>query len=269
MLSAIFLAVLHFSSSSGNFLHWQWEVLLPVAELEKDRNSHALEIIQLKKRVKRLKRKKKSKTSGLKRLRMVGADQRVESSSNIVLETDEEEVALDAESQERKNLKTKVHFVQENVNAASKGVSAVIALELVSIAEPTVFGDEDVTKTMAQTLIKLKTKKATILDEKIAQKLHDEEVKKVTARDEQERADMEKALELQRQLDEREYNIDWSAVAEQVKKDSYKIKFFKWMTYEEIRSIFEREYNKIQTLFKQDKDVQKTKKKRVADETLL
>nr|GEV00882.1 hypothetical protein [Tanacetum cinerariifolium] len=49
----------------------------------------------------------------------------------------------------------------------------------------------------------------------------------------------------------------------------YKMKFFKGMTYDEIRPIFEREYNKIQTLFKQDKDVEKTKKKRVADETLL
>nr|GEY00920.1 hypothetical protein [Tanacetum cinerariifolium] len=50
--------------------------------------------------------------------------------------------------------------------------------------------------------------KARILDEKIAQKLHDEEVQKVAARDEQERVDMEKSLELQRQLDEREYDID-------------------------------------------------------------
>nr|GEY59090.1 hypothetical protein [Tanacetum cinerariifolium] len=47
------------------------------------------------------------------------------------------------------------------------------------------------------------------------------------------------------------------------------MEFFKGMTYDEIRPIFEREYNKIQTLFKQEKDVQKTKKKRVADETLL
>nr|GEX54526.1 hypothetical protein [Tanacetum cinerariifolium] len=47
------------------------------------------------------------------------------------------------------------------------------------------------------------------------------------------------------------------------------MKFFKGMAYDEIRPIFEREYNKVQTLFKQDKDVQQTKKKRVADETLL
>nr|GEY21225.1 hypothetical protein [Tanacetum cinerariifolium] len=190
--------------------------LKQVAELEKDRNSQAMEILQLKKRVKRLERKKKSKTLRLKRLRRVGVDQRVESSSNTVLgaeedafkqggkiaaidadegttlvnaETDEEEVVLDAESQKRTNLKTKVHLVKENVNVASKGVSAVIAPELVSTAEPTLFDDEN--------------------------NSHDEEVQKVTARDEQERADMEKSLVLQRQLDEREDDIDWSAVAEQ------------------------------------------------------
>nr|GEZ67989.1 ribonuclease H-like domain, reverse transcriptase, RNA-dependent DNA polymerase [Tanacetum cinerariifolium]GEZ80264.1 ribonuclease H-like domain, reverse transcriptase, RNA-dependent DNA polymerase [Tanacetum cinerariifolium] len=49
----------------------------------------------------------------------------------------------------------------------------------------------------------------------------------------------------------------------------YKMEFFKGMTYEEIRPKFKREYSKIQTLFKKDKDVQETKKKRVADETLL
>nr|GEV26547.1 putative ribonuclease H-like domain-containing protein [Tanacetum cinerariifolium] len=176
----------------------------------------------------------------------------------------------------RTNLKDDIEeiFDQEDVNAASKEVSAVIAPELVSTAEPTVFDDEDVSMTMAQTLIKLKAEKARILNEKIAQKLHDEEVRKVTARDEQGRADMKKALELQRQLDEREDDIDWSAVAEKVKESQsdsikryqdlkkkpvldmagYKMKFFKGMTYDEIRPIFEREYNKIKTLFKQDKD---------------
>nr|GFA31893.1 hypothetical protein [Tanacetum cinerariifolium] len=121
-----------------------------VATLEKDRNSQALEILQVKKRVKRLERKKKSNTLGLKRLRRFGADQK-----------------------RRTNLKTKVHLVKENVNAASKGFS-VITPKLVSIAEPIVFDDEDVTMKMAQTLIKLKA--ARILNEKIAQKLHDEEV---------------------------------------------------------------------------------------------
>nr|GEZ99355.1 hypothetical protein [Tanacetum cinerariifolium] len=154
----------------------QAEEGVEVDELEKDKNSQALEIQQLKKRVKRLESKKKSKTSGLKRLRRVGATQRG----------------------------------RINPNVAGKGVSAVIAPELVSTTEPTVFDDEDVTMTMAQTLIKLKAAKAIILNEKIAQKFHDEEVRKVAARDEQEKAN---------------------------------------------------------TLFKQDKDIQK--KKRVANETLL
>nr|GFC53805.1 hypothetical protein [Tanacetum cinerariifolium] len=109
---------------------------------------------------------------------------------------------------------------QEDVNASSKGVNA---------AEPTVFDDEEVTMTMAQTLIKLKGKKAKLLDEHIAQKLHDEE------------------------YDDKEENIDWNAVAKQIQE----------------RPIFEREYKKVQTLFKPDKDVEEPKKKRVTDETLL
>nr|GFA33340.1 hypothetical protein [Tanacetum cinerariifolium]GFA33371.1 hypothetical protein [Tanacetum cinerariifolium] len=130
-----------------------------VADLEHDKHSQALEILQLKKRVKKLERKKKSKSSGLKRIRRVGTAQRVESSTNTILETDKEVVAMDAESRGRLN--------QEDVSAA----------------EPTVFDDEDVTMTLAQTLIKLKAEKDKLLDEQIAQKLHDEEVQTAAARD--------------------------------------------------------------------------------------
>nr|GEV68185.1 hypothetical protein [Tanacetum cinerariifolium] len=95
---------------------------------------------------------------------------------NLVdVRTDEEVVAMDAESQERIN--------KEDVNTASKGVTVVSAPELVSAAEPTLFDDEDVTMTMAQTLIKLKVEKAKLLDELITQKMHDEEVQKAAARD--------------------------------------------------------------------------------------
>nr|GEX34930.1 hypothetical protein [Tanacetum cinerariifolium] len=117
----------------------------------------------------------------------------------VDVETNEEVVAMDTKSQGRIN--------QKEVNAASKGVSA---------AEPTVFDDEDVTMTMAHTLIKLKGKKSKLLNEQIAQKLHDEEVQKAAARDRQEKADMERVLELQRQYDDKEKNIDWNAVAEQI-----------------------------------------------------
>nr|GFA00818.1 hypothetical protein [Tanacetum cinerariifolium] len=41
------------------------------------------------------------------------------------------------------------------------------------------------------------------------------------------------------------------------------------MTYDKVRPIFEREYKKVQTLFKPNKDVEEHEKKRVVDETLL
>nr|GEU46175.1 hypothetical protein [Tanacetum cinerariifolium] len=64
--------------------------------------------------------------------------------------------------------------IDQDVSAATKDVSA---------AEPTMFDDEEVTMTMAQTLTKMKAKKAKLLDEQIAKRLHDEEIEKATARD--------------------------------------------------------------------------------------
>ncbi|GJT04376.1 hypothetical protein Tco_0838838 [Tanacetum coccineum] len=49
----------------------------------------------------------------------------------------------------------------------------------------------------------------------------------------------------------------------------YKMNYFKGMSYDEIRPIFEVEYNKLQTLFKKETEVEKTKTKRVVEETLL
>nr|GEW42315.1 hypothetical protein [Tanacetum cinerariifolium] len=169
---------------------------------------------------------------------------------------------------------TPSHKRRTNVNAASKGVSDVSALELVSTAEPTVFDDEDVIMIMAQTLIKLKAKKTRIIDEKIAQKLHDEEVQKATARDEQKRVDMEKALELQKQLDEREDDIDWSVVAEQVKeRQSDLINRYQDLKKKLVSVAQARKnmmiYLKNMASYKWNKDVQETKKKRVDDKTLL
>nr|GEU56591.1 hypothetical protein [Tanacetum cinerariifolium] len=124
-------------------------------------------------------------------------------------------------------LSQKGRLNQEEVNVASKEVSAVGTPELVSAAEPIVFNDEDVTMTMAHTLIKLTTEKAKLLDEQIAQKLLDEEVQKATARDKKEKDDMEKCF-----------------------KDIIMTKKIgvllqnKWMTYDKVRLIFEREYKK-------------------------
>nr|GEV56127.1 hypothetical protein [Tanacetum cinerariifolium] len=113
-----------------------------IAELEQDKQTQALEIFKLKKKVKKLEKKRKSKHSG--------------------------------ELQERKY----------DVSAAIKDVNAV---------EPTVFDDEEVTMTMAQTLIKMKAEKAKLLDEQMAKRLHDEELKQAAVREKQEKDDLERA----------------------------------------------------------------------------
>nr|GEU45350.1 ribonuclease H-like domain-containing protein [Tanacetum cinerariifolium] len=128
---------------------------------------------------------------------------------------------------------------QEEVNDASKGVSA---------AEPTVFDDED-----------------------IAQRLHDEEVEKAAAMDQVQERYLDNIRKYQ-SLKKKPISIA------QARKNmiiylknmvGYKMEHFRGMTYDKVRPIFEREYKKVQTLFKPDKDVKELKKKRVVEETLL
>nr|GFC49166.1 hypothetical protein [Tanacetum cinerariifolium] len=63
--------------------------------------------------------------------------------------------------------------------------------------EPTVFNDEEVTLTIAQTLIKINAKKQRILDEQMAKRLQDEEIKQAAAREKQKKEDLERAKVLQ------------------------------------------------------------------------
>ncbi|GJZ21243.1 hypothetical protein Tco_0558282, partial [Tanacetum coccineum] len=120
-------------------------------------------------------------------------------------------------------------------------------------------------------------------NERIDQKLNEEEKAKLDERDDTD-------------------NIDWNIVAEQIQERQsdtikryqtlkkkpvsvaqarknmmiylknmakYKMNYFKGMSYDEIRTMFEEEYRKLQTLFKKDTEVEKTKTKKVAEETLL
>ncbi|GJY93094.1 hypothetical protein Tco_0508876, partial [Tanacetum coccineum] len=118
-------------------------------------------------------------------------------------------------------------------------------------------------------------------DEKVAQKLNDKEMARAAAREEQERIDFEKALIQERQSDtiKRYQTLKKKPISvAQARKNmmiylknmaGYKMGYFKGMSYDEIRPIFEEEYNKIQNLFKKDTKVEKTKTKRIAEETLL
>nr|GEY75489.1 protein FAR1-related sequence 5 [Tanacetum cinerariifolium] len=133
---------------------------------------------------------------------------------------------------------------------------------------------------MQETKLPKKIKKREMiqlsLDEELAQKLHAKELAKETARQEQERYNLEKALELQKQLDQRKedvdkgdptQDIDWNdpkvlryhALQNKVfskakvrknmctylkNQEGYKQSYFKGMKYEDIRPIFERKLDK-------------------------
>nr|GEV81467.1 uncharacterized mitochondrial protein AtMg00810-like [Tanacetum cinerariifolium] len=154
-----------------------------------------------------------------------------------------------------------VFWFKEVKKGRKDDVSATATKEA-SAAEPTVFDDE-VTMSIAQRIIKMKAEKARLLNEQMAKRLHDEEAKQAAAREKQEKDDLEKAKGLQQQNDEKQENLDWNNIA------GYKMEHFRGMTYDKVRFIFEREYNKVQTLFKPDKYAAEPIKRRVIEETLL
>nr|GEX61793.1 hypothetical protein [Tanacetum cinerariifolium] len=143
-----------------------------VAHLEHDKVAQALEITKLKQRVRKLERKRRSKHFGLQRLKKVELD----ADKDVTLVDVDTTVEMDADTQGR---------IEEDVNAIKK----------VNAVEPTVFDDEKVTMTMGQTLIKMKAEKARLLDEQMAKRLQDEEIKQAVARERQEKEGLEKMQE--------------------------------------------------------------------------
>nr|GEU97025.1 hypothetical protein [Tanacetum cinerariifolium] len=256
----------------------------------------------LTQKVKKLEKKKRSKSSGLKRLRKVGTAQRVESSNDTVVD-DHEDASKHGGKIAELDADEDVTLVDVDADIQGRMEEDVTAVKDINAAEsePTVFDDEEVTMTMAQTLIKIKAKKQRILDEQMAKRLQDEEIKQVAARGRQEKEDLERAKVLQQQYDQNQEDIDWNSVAEQMQEKhlnnvkkyqslkrkpisvaqarknmivylmnmaGYKIQHFKRMTYDQVQPIFEREYKHVQIFLKSDRDEEPTEK-RPAKDTLL
>nr|GEU34403.1 putative ribonuclease H-like domain-containing protein [Tanacetum cinerariifolium] len=83
------------------------------------------------------------------------------------------------------------------------------------------------------------------LDEELAQKLYAKELAKEEARQEQERYNLEKTLELQRHLDQRKES----------NQGGYKQSYFKGMKYEDIRPLFERIWVQVHTFVPKDSKI--------------
>nr|GFA81971.1 hypothetical protein [Tanacetum cinerariifolium] len=272
------------SESSMNLLNTLMEtcatLIQKVANLEQDKIVQALEITKLKQRVKKLEKKKGFKSSSLKRRMHPNKGEIAE------LDADEDVTLVDVDADTQGRMEEDVTAVKDN-NAAE--------------SEPTVFDDEEVTMSMAQTLIKIKAKKARILDEHMEKRLQDEEIKQAAARERQEKEDFERAKVLQQKYDQKQKDINLNIVTEKMQEKhldnvkkyqslkrkpisvaqaeknmivylknmaGYKIQHFKGMTYDQVRPIFKREYKHVQTFLKSDRD-EEPLKKRVDKETLL
>nr|GEX97942.1 hypothetical protein [Tanacetum cinerariifolium] len=160
----------------------------------------------------------------------------IDADEDITLVDMETKVELDVELQGRVERK-------DDDSAADKEVNA---------DEPTVFNDEEMDR-----------------------RLHEEEVEQAAAKENQEQDDFKRAQVLQQQkyqsLKRKPISIAQARkniIVYLKNMAGYKIADFKGMTYDQVRPIFEREYNKVQTFLNPDRDEEPTKK-RVAKEILL
>nr|GEV33041.1 hypothetical protein [Tanacetum cinerariifolium] len=269
-----------------------------VVELEQDKHTQALEILKLKKRVKKLEKKKRSKYLGFKRLRRVGTSQRVESSTDIVLE--EIKVFWFKEVKEGGCIQTWGKIEAINVDDEITLVDVETHKETFKTLcflnyALMIRHDYDLTSSLRRGALHILT--IAILLGEVGCSCGGESGGIAWGVGVGSCRGGKGSL-----VKDGEENIDWNAVAKQIQERhlynirkyqslkkkpvsiaqamknmiiylknmaEYKMEHFRGMTYNKVRPIFEREYKKVQTLFKLDKDVEEPKKKRVADETLL
>ncbi|GKC87833.1 hypothetical protein Tco_1148482 [Tanacetum coccineum] len=98
------------------------------------------------------------------------------------------------------------------------------------------------------------------IDEELAKKVFEEEQAKFKAENEQEKFDFETTLELQKKLDEREEVAEHVHVSEESRW--IQMSHFKGMSYEEIRPIFERVWDQIESFVPMDSKKEKGSEKK-------
>nr|GEX31861.1 hypothetical protein [Tanacetum cinerariifolium] len=225
-----------------------------VAHLEHNKVTQVLEITKLKQRVRKIESKRRSKHSGLTR-------------GITELDVDENVTLVDADT-----------VVEMDANTQGRMEEDVTTIKEVKATEPRVFDDEEVTMTMAQTLIKMKAEKSKILDEQMDKRLQDEELKQAVAREKQEKDYLEKTKVLQQQYDQKQENIDWNVVVVEQMQEKHLDNIKKYQSLKrKLISVAQARKNMIVYLknmagskpfIKSDRDEEHTKK-RPAKETLL
>nr|GEV54219.1 hypothetical protein [Tanacetum cinerariifolium] len=176
----------------------------------------------------------------------------------VIYSSGEEEPSVHIEESPKQERMIKELDKDEDVNLVSQQG------EVQEIAKPS--KDDDDT-TLAETLLNIKRRTTKDRRKGIISKLYAEELAKETARQEQEKYNMEKALELQRQLDKKEKDVDKAKVRKNMvmylkNRGWYKKSYFKGMKYEDIRPIFKRVWDQVHTFVPKDLEIEKEVMKR-------
>nr|GFC36956.1 hypothetical protein [Tanacetum cinerariifolium] len=132
-----------------------------------------------------------------KRVKKLKTHLKQKRSKAVIHSSDEEEPSLDIEDSPKQGRIIGEIDKDENVNLVSEQEEAH------ETSKP-LKDDDDAT--LAKTLLNIK--RSIAKDKGKSQKLHTEELAKETARQEQEKYNLEKALELQKQLDQRGEDVD-------------------------------------------------------------
>nr|GEU93607.1 retrovirus-related Pol polyprotein from transposon TNT 1-94 [Tanacetum cinerariifolium] len=231
-----------------------------VEHLEHDKVAQDLEIIKLKTRVKKLERANKVKTLNLKRLRMVGTSQRVDTSDDtdiedvsnqgrMIDELDKDEgTVLMNEKEETEEVKDnfgdaqvegrQADIYQIDMDHAAKVLISTAAIapaaisEIVSIAIVVPI-EESSAKTPTKTKSKDKGKGIMVEEPKPMKKKQQVELDEAYVR------------KLHEELNQ---DIDWEVAIDHVKHKAKEDPFiqryqYKWMSYYDIRPIFEAKFN--------------------------
>nr|GEU83621.1 hypothetical protein [Tanacetum cinerariifolium] len=230
-----------------------------VEALEQDKVAQALEIIKLKQRVKKLERKNKLKVSGLRRLRKGEIIANIDAYEDVTLK-DVAVVEKTAEIEENADVqgrleKSQAQIYKIDLEHADKVLSIqddklepVELKEVVEIVTTAKLMTEVVTATAA-TITAATTPITTARRRKGVSMVEEPKPLKKQAQIEQDEA---YARELEVELNK---NINWDDVIEQVQRNEkednavmrnmvgFKMDYFKGMSYDDIRPIFEKYFN--------------------------
>nr|GEV76628.1 hypothetical protein [Tanacetum cinerariifolium] len=262
-----------------------------VENLEHDKAAQKLEIITLKARVKRLERANKVKSFKLRRLKKVGTSQRIKSSNDIEDVFNQGRMIDDLDKDEGIELAeiyhldldhpSKVLSMQEDDSEVQKVVEVVTTAKLITEVVTTATSQDKGKGILIETLKPMKKKDQIELHAEYARKLHEE---------------------INKDHEEINKDIDWDAAIDHVKQKSkdnpqyikryqamkkrpqtesearknmmiylkntagYMLDFFKGMSYDEIRPIFQARFDANMRSYSTCK---KAKVKKVNDEVRI